>query len=122
MTARDDTAVPDPREGECLLCYVDRAVADEGCDHTLRWTACFRDVRVPGATGLERRLVSLGGRCDCEVFTNGYRLVRELCERDVDTDELREPEVAPPCAGVRHTSARPCANWVRHGRWDLVTW
>lgn len=106
----------DPREGECLLCFVARAVDELGCDDTLRWARRYRDLRVPAATGLERRLQQVGGYCDCEILLNGYHLVRALWERDVHTDALHEPAVSPPCAEVRAGSARPCANWQR-GTW-----
>jgi hypothetical protein len=109
-------ATLDPQEGECVLCFVARAVDDLGCDGSLRWSRRFRDLRVPSATGLEHRLAAVGGSCDCEVFGDGYRLARRLCERDVDTDELRAPARLPCCAGVRRTSSRPCDNWVRRGR------
>lgn len=106
----------DPQEGECLLCFVARAVHELGCDCTLRWAQRFRDLRVPTATGLERRLGAVGGFCDCELFLNGYVLARELCERDVDTDELRAPARLPYCASVRRTSTQPCRNWERRRR------
>ena len=112
----------EPQEGECLVCFVERALAGTPCDRTRRWAGHFREVRVPGAVGLDRRLDDVGAGCDCAIRGRGYRLVRELCERDLDTDELREPVPLPPCAGVRRTSARPCTNWVRHHRWDAVTW
>lgn len=102
-----------PGDHECLACFVARMLTDFGCDTTLRWAQRFRDVRSPAATGLERRLGNVGGFCDCEIFLNGYDLVRELMVRDVHTDELEPPAVPPPCAGVRRTSTRPCANWER---------
>ncbi len=70
----------EPGEHECLACYVARMLSAHGCDTTLRWAQRFRDVRVPAATGLERRLGQVGGFCDCEIFLNGYQLVRELME------------------------------------------
>ena len=106
----------EPGEHECLACYVARMLTAHGCDTTLRWAQRFRDVRVPAATGLERRLGSVGGFCDCEIFLNGYGLVRELLVRDVHTDELEPPALPPPCAGVRRTSAKPCINWERRRR------
>ena len=106
----------EPGEQECLACYVARMLTAHGCDTTLRWAQRFRDVRVPAATGLERRLGSVGGFCDCEIFMNGYGLVRELLVRDIDTDELEPPALPPLCAGVRRTSAKPCINWERRRR------
>ncbi len=110
-------AVADPRsvpgEHECLACYVARMLDAHGCDTSLRWAQRFRELRVPAATGLERRLGSMGGFCDCEIFLNGYTLVRALWVRDVHTDELDAPAELPDCAGVRRSSSRPCANWER---------
>lgn len=109
-----------PAPNECLACFVARLLTDFGCDTTLRWAQRFRDLRSPTATGLERRLGSFGGYCDCEIFLNGYRLVRHLLVRDLATDELMAPGQPPVCAGVRSTSTRPCANWERRSRHD--TW
>ncbi len=106
----------DPQEGECVLCFVHRAVTELGCDDTLRWSDRFRTVRVPAATALTRRMESAGWACDCEVVEHRYRLVRECLERDVHTDELMLPTVRPTCSGVRRTSAQPCRNWERRGR------
>ncbi len=110
----------DPGETECLLCFLRRVVADVGCDTTLRWSQHYRDLRVPAATGLERRLNDVGGFCDCEVMLHGWWPAREVWERDLDTDELRRPDPWPGCTGVRSTSARPCSRWVRRTRWDHV--
>ncbi|HEY0949271.1 DUF2695 domain-containing protein [Nocardioides sp.] len=110
----------EPAPTECLACFVARMLRDFGCDTTLRWAQRFRDLRSPTATGLERRLGNVGGFCDCEIFLNGYRLRRELLVRDLATDELEAPVDPPPCAGVRRTSTRPCANWERRSRYD--TW
>ncbi len=105
-----------PRGSECLACYVARMLDEFGCDTTLRWSQRFRDTRSPTATGLERRLGSMGGFCDCEIFLNGLRLARPLLVRDVHTDELEAPEELPGCAGVRRTSTRWCTNWERRRR------
>ena len=107
--------VLDPQEGECVLCFVTRAVGELGCDGSLRWAARFVQVRVPPATGTVRRLKAYGG-CDCAVVGQGYDLVREQLVRDVHTDELARPDRMPACAGVRRTSARPCRHWERAGR------
>jgi hypothetical protein len=113
-------AIADPRSEpsahECLACYVARMLEMHGCDTSLRWAQRFRELRSPTATGLERRLGGMGGFCDCEIFLNGYTLVRELLVRDVHTDELEPPAELPDCAGVRRTSTRPCANWERRSR------
>lgn len=107
--------VLDPQEGECVLCFVARAVEELGCDGTLRWAERFVVVRVPPATGVVRRLRQGAGECDCTVVGRGHTLVREQLVRDVHSDELMLPERMPPCAGVRHTSARPCRHWRRVG-------
>jgi hypothetical protein len=87
-----------------------------GCDTTLRWARRWRDLRMPRATGLERRLGQRGGYCDCEIFLNGWDLAGENQVRDED-GELGWPIVRPPCAGGR--ASQPCANWVpqRRGLW-----
>src|SRR5689334_325301 len=115
-------AIADPRsvpaERECVACYVARMLTAFGCDTSLRWAIRFRDLRSPTATSLGRRLGAVGGFCDCEIFLNGYQLVRELLVRDLHTDELEAPAEPPPCAGVGRTSTRPCANWERRrGPW-----
>ena len=112
MPGADDLVV-DPQVGECVLCFVHRAVTELGCDTTLRWTTRFHEVRVPEATSLQRRMGDLGGSCDCGIFDGGFELVRECLERDVHTDELHQPALRPTCGGVRRTSARPCRNWQR---------
>src|SRR6476659_373294 len=83
-----------PREGECVLCYVDRMLGQHGCDTTLRWARRWRELRVPRARGLERRLSARGGCCDCEVFLNGGSLREELQVRDAD-GELVWPSPRP---------------------------
>jgi hypothetical protein len=106
----------EPAPRECVACYVARMLADEPCDGTLRWATRFRDLSSPTATGLERRLVDVGGSCDCEIFANGYRMARHLLVRDLATDELEAPAERPVCAGVGRTSTKPCANWQRRTR------
>ena len=70
------TALTEPHEGECLLCYVHRML-EYGCTG-LRWAVRYRDMRAPRATALERRLGEKGGYCDCEIFLNGYEPAPEL--------------------------------------------
>ena len=72
------TTLTTPEPAECVLCYVQRMLGAFGCDCTLRWARRWRDLRLPGATGLERRLESRGGYCDCEVFLNGWTLRDDL--------------------------------------------
>jgi hypothetical protein len=73
----------------------------------------FRDVRVPAATALERRLGAVGGFCDCEIFLNGYQFAGHLCRYEPETDELVAPKEPPPCSGVRARPTQPCTNWTR---------
>lgn len=110
------------RDGECLLCYVNRML-EFGCTG-LRWAARYRDVCAPRVAGLARRLGRMGGFCDCEIFMNAYQPAPELwvqrqpAEPDgyVSEYDLVEPEVMPPCAGIRKGSTQPCSLWVRHYR------
>jgi hypothetical protein len=116
-------AVTDPKLRECLCCYVNRMLELGGCDNTLRWAKRYRDLRVPTAVALERRLGDIGGFCDCELFLNGYDLHERLyiVPPEVVVDEYGSieqedphwPEPLPECSGVRAGSARPCDNWVR---------
>jgi hypothetical protein len=112
-----DEIAPPPEPGECLFCYVARMVAQRGCDTTLRWARRWRDLRLPRATGLERRLGARGGYCDCEIFLNGWMLASELEARDDDEDVATGGRF--PCPGAPSRSSQPCAQWVpvRGGRW-----
>lgn len=103
----------EPQEAECLVCFVDRMVAEFGCDSSLLWAVRFRDLRSPTATALEKRFLAKAVRCDCLVLQKAYQPVREVMTRDVHTDELERPKRMPPCAGVRRTNTRPCAHWER---------
>ncbi|MEP9363811.1 DUF2695 domain-containing protein [Nocardioides sp. CN2-186] len=103
----------EPQERECLVCFVARTVEELGCDSTLLWATRFRDLRSPTATALERRYRAMAVRCDCLIPQKAHQLVRELLVRDLHTDELERPAQLPPCAGVRRTNVRPCANWER---------
>ncbi|RBY74445.1 DUF2695 domain-containing protein [Geodermatophilus sp. TF02-6] len=111
------TELTAPAPAECVLCYVERVLAAFGCDCTLRWARRWRDLRLPRATGLERRLEARGG-CDCEVFLGGWMLRDELQVPDED-GEPAWPAERPPCAGVGPRSSQPCGNWQtwRRERW-----
>lgn len=64
-----------PRERECLPCYLQRVVADYGCNGTLEWTHRWQEhqrARRIRTGGLTARLKSRGGFCDCEVLLNVY--------------------------------------------------
>jgi hypothetical protein len=77
-----------------------------------------RDLRLPRATGLERRLEARGRFCDCAVLLDGWTCRDDLQHRDED-GEPDGPAVHPACAGVGPRSSQPCANRVpwRRGRW-----
>jgi hypothetical protein len=109
-TAAELTA---PARGECVFCYVDRMLNAFGCDTSLRWAQRWRDLRMPRATGLERRLGARGGFCDCEIFLNGWDLAAELQVPDEDGEPVW-PIVRPACSGGRAT--QPCVNWVPQRR------
>ena len=116
------TALTDPRDGECLLCYVHRML-EYGCTG-LRWAVRYRDLRAPRATALGRRLGEKGGYCDCEIFLNGYEPAHELwipsreyVEDGVTyVDDLEWPKQLPACRGVRAGSTQGCTVWGRQRR------
>jgi hypothetical protein len=116
------SALTDPRDGECLLCYVYRML-EHGCTG-LRWALRYRDLRAPRATALEGRLGQKGGYCDCEIFMNAYQPVHELWTPGREYDEggmtywvdPEPPEQLPPCRGVRAGSTKGCTLWVRQYR------
>ena len=107
---RHDDDPPSPHAQECVLCFIARMLQTHGCDTTLRWARRWRDVRLPRATGLERRFESRGGFCDCEVVMNGWTL--QACADD-------EESTFPPCLGVSARSSQPCDHWepLRRGGW-----
>ncbi len=94
-----------PREDECLCCYVARLLDEFPCDGSVRHALHYRDVVAPLAKDLAARLGRMGGYCDCELFLNGYQL------RGGDSEAAFD--VLPPCNGVRRGSVQPCGNWVR---------
>ena len=99
-----------PRTAECLFCFVDRMLGEFGCDGTLRWVRRWRGLVRPRAAGLERRMGTRGGFCDCEIFWNGWDLRSELQVPGED-GELEWPDVLPRCAGIGRRSTQPCAHW-----------
>ncbi|MBD8870590.1 DUF2695 domain-containing protein [Nocardioides donggukensis] len=106
-----------PADGECLACFVARMLEEFGCDTTLRFARRYRDVMVPRATALERRLGRMGGFCDCEIFLNGLVRVRPSGDPSdlpgLDPSPVSAESGRPGCAGVRRGSARACARWAR---------
>ena len=113
---RTASTLTQPRDGECLLCYVVRMLNEYGCDTTLRFATHYRDQRAPRATALEARLGRMGGFCDCEIFLNGMTLAERYLERD-EHGEPCAPEHLPECARVRPGSTRACSNWTRQRRY-----
>ena len=100
-----------PREGECLFCYVARMLDEFGCDNTLRFARSYRDRRAPRATSLERRLGDMGGFCDCEIFLNGMTVAPYLLTEDADGNKVAG--TVPECLTVRRGSTQSCGHWVR---------
>lgn len=84
---------PGPRQGECLCCFLFRALDEHGCDETLRWSRIWRDQVAPSRTGLEQHLRSRGGFCDCEVLMNVHSPRREPAQ----------DESLPPCQAAANT-------------------
>ena len=103
-----------PRAGECLYCYVARMLEEFGCDTSLRFARSYRDQRAPRATSLERRLESMGGFCDCEIFLNGMTPAPYLWTHDEHGEEVAAS--APECLTVRRGSTQSCGHWVRRQR------
>lgn len=94
-------SLTEPKDRECLPCYVYRMVTAFNCDGSLRWARLWRDTQAPRATALLRRLADQGGFCDCEVLMNIHP--------DVLPDD--PSDAVSPCAGVsRRGSSRPCRN------------
>jgi len=100
-----------PRPQQCLFCFVDRMLQAFGCDQTLRWARRWRDLQLPRATGLERRLGRSGAFCDCEVFLNGWTVRADLLVPD-DHGEGDWPAERPECPGVGSRLSQPCPTWV----------
>ena len=113
-----------PQPGECLACYLERALEPSGCDGRLRYAELYRDLAAPRATALLRRLEASGGYCDCEVLCNAMQPAWHLwsTSREIEVDgrtivlEAEPPESMPPCTGVRRGSTQPCRNWHRMAR------
>jgi hypothetical protein len=102
--------ITQPKPGECLNCYVYRML-EFGCTG-LRWAKRYRDLRARRATALDRRLMSRGAGCDCEIFLNGWNLRPEYQVYDPESEEYEYPEELPECKGIRAGSVQPCGLWV----------
>lgn len=125
VLAQAATAVIGPAVGECLLCYVHRMLTEFGCDTSLRFALHYRKVRAPRATALARRLRTMGGYCDCEIFLNAYGLRPEYWTPEVTrerdgweevVEDATWPDPLPACCSVRAGSTQPCALWWRQRR------
>ena len=107
--------ITQPKPGECLHCYVYRML-EFGCTG-LRWARRYRDMMAPRATALDRRLMSKGACCDCEIFMNGWSLRRAYRTYDPEAEEYEYPEELPDCKGVRAGSVQPCGLWAVQSRY-----
>src|SRR4051794_714617 len=96
----------DPVPDECLVCFVLSSVERAGCDNTLRWAGAYRDTFALSDHGLERRLETLGGYCDCEMLVNAF------VPASAAADDDDWPEGPPECGGVRRGSTLPCRHWI----------
>jgi hypothetical protein len=66
----EENMLLEPGELRALLEHLDEALADEGCDHTLRLTARWAAQNNVDAEALATSLAEFGGGCDCEVLAN----------------------------------------------------
>jgi hypothetical protein len=107
--------ITQPKPRECLHCYVYRML-EFGCSG-LRWARRYRDMMAPRATALDRRLMSKGACCDCEIFMNGWSLRRAYRTYDPEGEEYEYPEELPDCKGVRAGSVQPCGLWAAQSRY-----
>jgi hypothetical protein len=107
--------ITQPKPGECLHCYVYRML-EFGCSG-LRWARRYRDMMAPRATALDKRLMSKGACCDCEIFMNGWSLRRAYRTYDPEGEEYEYPEELPDCKGVRAGSVQPCGLWAVQSRY-----
>ncbi|WP_370275986.1 DUF2695 domain-containing protein [Georgenia sp. SYP-B2076] len=90
------------------MCFTSRMLAENECDWTLRWALRWQEARAPRATALRRRLADHGAYCDCEIFTNGWRMT---LTPSVGTLASDTPLDGNECRGVRPGSTQPCARW-----------
>ena len=109
-SARLGKAEPDePRERECLRCYLGRMLLQHGCDNTRRWTVRWHARRAPDDDQLLDELADRGGICcDCEVVMNVW---------EATADEETETGPPVPCAGSG--SRNPLGLCARWAGWSL---
>jgi hypothetical protein len=96
-----------PKPGECLHCYVYRML-EFGCTG-LRWAKRYRDLNAPRASALERRMMSKGAGCDCEIFMNGWTLRREYQVYDAEAEDTSTPK---GCPRAKRSAAGRCRRAV----------
>jgi Protein of unknown function (DUF2695) len=100
-----------PRDRECITCYLQRMLAQFGCDGQLRWALHWRDRNAPKTQGMRRRLMDRGAFCDCEVLSNVFAWIT--------VGNANAP--LRPCSGVtRRGSTNPCRR--RYPRVAPVVW
>jgi hypothetical protein len=111
LTRQPLAPTPDwePASGECLACFVRRAIEPRGCTGTLVWAEQWKRVCSPRASALIGRLERLGAACDCGVVATVWAPAADLWEWC--DERLVEPQVMPSCLGVRARSTRPCTLW-----------
>jgi hypothetical protein len=66
----EESMLLEPEQLRALLDYLDRALAEEGCDHTLRLTGRWAAQKEIDTEALAGSLAEFGGGCDCEVLAN----------------------------------------------------
>jgi hypothetical protein len=66
----EENMLLEPEQLRALLDYLDEALAEEGCDHTLRLTGRWATEKGIDANALAASLADFGGGCDCEVLAN----------------------------------------------------
>ena len=61
-------------EAESLMLYVDGCIAEDGCDHTLRFTENWLSEHISPDRHekILAEIEDMGGFCDCEVVCNCY--------------------------------------------------
>jgi hypothetical protein len=66
----EENMLLEPEQLRALLEYLDEALTEESCDHTLRLTARWAAEKDIDADALATSLAEFGGGCDCEVLAN----------------------------------------------------
>jgi hypothetical protein len=66
----EENMLLEPEQLRTLIEYLEEALAEEGCDHTLRLTARWAAQKGIDTDALAASLAEFGGGCDCEVLAN----------------------------------------------------